>query len=497
MEHFNLNQKYVLNPAYRLYPDKNRIILTNTGVYDFFIAVHPMYAVMLSFFNGAKTLDDTIDDIASFFTISKDTAYAKIQPFIENATPVHVDYAGGYFYFPKEILVKQESDDIRSDLKKESLAILPPYDFKTIRLNSPKNMLLVLNMQCVTDCIYCYADRKTPFTPMALQQILAIIDDAVRIDVFNINISGGDIFLHKEWDKILKKLFDCGYQPLVSTKLPLTKEMIDRAWDTGLRDIQISIDSLKPELLMKTLNVPYEYADKIKTTILALDEKGFSITLKSTVTKDTCTVENISEVLEFAKQLKNIKRYTFTPLAYSQNKSIDEFNRIKPTIAQTGDITELLNGHKDLVNFELHDDNSSVTNGSECCNSESFVNRSLCSANAQGIIVLPDGKVTICEELYWNPNFLLGDLTQTSIMDMWLSDKAVNLSKMNQQDFPEASACKTCTEFESCRSGLGVCWKRIIAAYGKENWLYPDYKCPKAPKPINRVFYDNSFIETI
>ena len=32
-----------------------------------------------------------------------------------------------------------------------------------------------------------------------------------------------------------------------------------------------------------------------------------------------------------------------------------------------------------------------------------------------------------------------------------------------------------------------VCWKMVMYAYGKQNWDYPDPRCPEAPKMFNDI----------
>jgi radical SAM protein with 4Fe4S-binding SPASM domain len=95
--------------------------------------------------------------------------------------------------------------------------------------------------------------------------------------------------------------------------------------------------------------------------------------------------------------------------------------------------------------------------------------------------VLPDGKVTLCEQLYWHPFFLLGDLNRQSIMEMWHSEKALSLWNFSQEEVRDVSPCKTCEAFDGCRRGLGNCWRQAIAAYGPENYDFPSPDCPKAP----------------
>ena len=130
--------------------------------------------------------------------------------------------------------------------------------------------------------------------------------------------------------------------------------------------------------------------------------------------------------------------------------------------------------------FPIYNDNQLFIS-EELYNYKSFKERSLCTANVDGFVVLPDGKVTICEELYWNPDFLIGDLNHMSISDVWNSPKALSLWNIHQDSVPSDSACRECQDFRECRLKKGVCWKFVLAAYGRENPFYPDPRCPKAP----------------
>ena len=100
----------------------------------------------------------------------------------------------------------------------------------------------------------------------------------------------------------------------------------------------------------------------------------------------------------------------------------------------------------------------------------------------------PDGKVTVCEQMYWHPFFILGDLNTQSIMEMWTSKNALSLWNFSREEVRDASPCKQCDDFDECRRGLGNCWRQAISAYGPENYDFPAPECPKAP-PVEKVFY--------
>ncbi|GHU70155.1 hypothetical protein FACS189413_10120 [Bacteroidia bacterium] len=162
---------------------------------------------------------------------------------------------------------------------------------------------------------------------------------------------------------------------------------------------------------------------------------------------------------------------------------------MKPSLKQIEEILNFINQKRKEVDFEITFDDQRIIK-EELCNYSEFKERSLCTANVEGLVILPDGKVTICEELYWNENFLLGDLTTSSILEVWSSDKAKSLWNLNQKNFPKESACSSCQDFDNCRKGKGVCWKMVVKGYDWENYLYPDPRCPRAPELVYNICSD-------
>lgn len=474
--------KYILNPKFKLFGDKNRILLMSDnedGGEMMFI--HPVYAIMFSKFTGENDENLVYKELSTMFDCDESDIVEVIRPFLNNSQRVSIKYDGQTFTFPPKLLIKNRKNIIREDLSSMKYHINPPFDFQTIRLNVPKTLLLVLNTQCYTDCCYCYADKKTAYKPMPTDKILKLIEEAKIVGISNFDLSGGEVLLHKDYDAILSTLLANGFNPFISTKVPISKRKVDRLWEIGIRTIQISLDSVNPDLQENNLNVRMDYVAQIKNTIKELDDKGFDIVIKSTCTKETCTVENIRELIQYIETIKHLKKYTFTPLGYSHYKSLEWYNEHKPTINVLKDIVSMVNEEK-KGKYEVMWDFGSIHHKWEYKSSKAFAERAVCTGNVSGFVVLPDGKVTICEELYWNVNFIIGDLMKQSIMEMWQSSEAYNLWNIAQSKINDKSACKTCSIFDFCRYKRGVCWKEIIAFYGKDNWQYPDPRCPQAPE---------------
>ncbi len=481
---------YIFNNAYRLSNDVNRIMLVSNQGEDanLFLPVHPMYGIIFSVFNGERDLDGNVKYLSDIFSMSEENVLDIIRPFLENETEIAIKYDGITFRFPTRILVKDEGGKIREDISPITCMIPPPYDFKSIRANVPKRILFVLNLNCVTDCFYCYANRTHKYIPLPTARILEIIDEAMSIGVVSFDLSGGEVLLHPDWERILQKLFECGYKPYISTKVPVREDIVKRLKGTGITQIQISIDTLDEVLLVDTLNVNHQYAAQICNSINIFDRYGFDIILKSTLTKFTCNIENVRQLLEFAGQLKNIKRYTCSSVGYSHYKGAKAFKEMIPSIAAVNILSSFLKSASGKYAFDILDDLNAPTCAS-MNNYLTFKRRSFCSGNLNSLTIMPDGKATICEEIYWNENLQLGDLSHSSIMDVWQSDRAKSLFYIKQKMMPDNSPCAICRDFDTCRHEYGVCWKDVIAAYGDENWLLPDPRCPFAPEPFNDVYY--------
>ena len=107
-----------------------------------------------------------------------------------------------------------------------------------------------------------------------------------------------------------------------------------------------------------------------------------------------------------------------------------------------------------------------------------FFNRSLCSGLFSSLYILPDGNVTMCEQLYWNKDFIIGNILSNSIMEIWNSEKAKSIYFIKQENIPNDSLCHSCNKFEECRSIRQVCYREIIRKYGPDKWYYPDANCP-------------------
>lgn len=487
-----MHKNLIFNPKYLLRNDVDRVLLTNkrdfprNGIYYF---IHPIHAMLLSHFTGDDNLDIAMNKVCADFEINKDEAEKLIRPIVDNQAEILYKYDGNVFSLPPEILIENDNNTTRKDLDEENYRIDRPLNFTRRRLGRPVTLIFCINLKCYTDCVYCYANRKVHYKAMTPDQWVKLIYEAKEEGIASIELTGGEFYLNPGWDKIGKALLDCGYDCEASTKVPLSKETIDRAAAIGIKKIQFSLDTLDADTAVSDLCVGRNYASLIKDSIRYCDQKGISVVIKPTLTRQTATIENVGQIIDFVKELKHVDRCVFTIIGYSMYKTDTNYMKIRPTKQQMQEVADLVTRRSAEVSCPMYNDNI-LTSKSELCSYKTFKNRALCTANVDGLVILPDGQVTVCEEMYWHKAFLLGDVKKNTIKEIWNSEKALKLWNIAQDDIPADSKCHTCQEFDKCRRGLGVCWKMAMQAYGLDKFYYPDPRCPRATEPQHPFYFD-------
>lgn len=500
-----MNKVYVLNPHYHLRHDIHRVALfsTATGAVNdcsrnWHTFIHPLQAVMLSFFTYNRPLQETLPLLCDFFCRSTEEMIKWVSEFINNPTPIYTSSPQqGEIYFPKRILIEAEEagSALRFDQLEPNSFVWKKLDLTTRRLyTGPLLLTFMLTNRCVTHCKYCYADTSTQVeSPLSTKRILELIDEASQLQVQQINLIGGEIFLHQDWKIILQKLVKKGIAPeFISTKIPLTKKIIQDIQETGYQGIlQVSLDAAHPSILGASLGVNKQYVEHILQGLRLLDDSGLNYQVSSVLTTYNCDVVTLAELLSQLSRLKHIRDWRILPAANSISKNYEKFALLKPSQ------TEILETFKEIrpllsnVPFPVILGKASVTKEyQDTWGGSRHFKGSECSALTTHLFILPDGKVTICEQLYWLPQFIIGDVTTQSIAEVWNSPEAMHLCSLTRAHINEASRCQSCYFFEDCFSYQNRCWSDIVKAYGPDCWDYPDPRCRFAPAMKNRLNYD-------
>lgn len=495
-----MQKTLTLNPAYFLRNDIHRCVIGSfefvdmpEGEYDihFLHVIHPTIAQFLSFFsNNNKPITQVFDELSKYFLLSFDEIEQIVHPMINNENALAKEIDGTKMLLPRKLLLEDTLIERRENYEPKDFNICGELDMKSVRLFRPIHAVLELTLRCYTDCEYCYADRRINrdvFLPTNLA--VSFIEEAHKLEFTDIEINGGEVLLHPGIKEILMTLRRCGYNSLISTKKPVTWHEISFLKGIGMNRLQISLDSLNSETVKKLVHAKDDYVNQMIQTMDLLDQNEFQWQINTVLTKLNCNIDDLSSLIDKLQSYNYLYRMKLSPMGFPMYKKTDTFKELHASKEQLESVRSFVEQIKrQNVNFQITMSDEDKESDYTCKKRELFNDRLACTANQKAFNVLPDGKVTICEELYWNPAFIIGDISKNGIIDIWNSDKAKKLFFINRNMISGNSSCFSCQQLSDCRHHKGVCWKMVIMAYGDSNWDYPDPRCPDAPPPINKYY---------
>lgn len=485
--------RYILNNFYILRHDVKRSFILSHGEHvsapehiavnlNWRSMIHPAYAMMLTFFSKPITIDDACKKISTFFSVEEDVIKSFIRQLIETKIPMHTTYGGMTSGFPVNILIEERQESFPRVSYTTEQFVFRELDYTSSRMfKSPISIVFMPNNNCYTNCTYCYADTKTKNCLMSFAEIESFVKDASKAGVRDILITGGDLFMYPNWEELLTLLKNEGYMPdLVSTKKPLSVEEINKFSKLSIR-LQVSLDSVIDMTVVKILGVAPSYAGKMKSTLLKIDKAEIRYQVATVLTNLNDSTEELDALFYFLKQLNNIERWEIR-VAFKSLYSRGDFNTIKCSRESILSVEKWITNHKEQFPCEIlwspdDDEKYKKTKGG----SQDFEG-SICSANMTNMVVLPDGCVTICEQLYWNPDFIIGNVKNSTIEEIWNSPKAISIWKRERNTIRKESPCAKCKIFDKCFKASNRCYANIMKAYGLENYDYPDPRCFWAPE---------------
>ncbi len=119
---------------------------------------------------------------------------------------------------------------------------------KALRLNVPLNVQLDLTYRCNERCVHCYLDHND-HGEMSTAEIKHLLEEMANAGVFILTLSGGEIFLRKDFFEILehaRRLMFC--VKLKTNAVFIREKEAARIRELGIESIQVSIYSHRPEI---------------------------------------------------------------------------------------------------------------------------------------------------------------------------------------------------------------------------------------------------------
>jgi|GEM_PF-1337971 len=457
------------DPKYSLRKGERNILFYRanyeTGNLEDLRLLHPNTAIVLSLFNGRRGIEEIKSIISQLFEISPEEKREYFKNFLETWSPFLCEVTDA-----NKHLIKQYD-------QKEFIIDASQVDLTHFRLTAPITLAYLPTYSCSRNCIYCYAEKEfSPFqAEMPFEKIKAIINEMRKLRVIMLSLGGGDAFTREDFLDILQVVISANITPIVSTKEYLSEPTVRRLREIGLKTIQLSVDSPVPEIA-DFLTGSKEYFSQIIKTMDRLLKNNIKVTTNTVVT--SYNFHELPKLILFLIE-KGIASIHLSQYARSLYRHRDDlFLYRKDTNWLASEVNHIQNKYPHCniefagVSRELEDPEEEL---------RKHLTRPPCPAGKSSFVILPDGKVILCEQLPSVSEFVVGDLNRQSIQEVWDSSALKKLIYPSKELFEDAG-CSSCDEFEHCVLRLGRCIRETFKAYG--NIYSVDPNCPKASAPL-------------
>ena len=159
--------------------------------------------------------------------------------------------------------------------------------------------------RCNFRCQYCMPEKPFTWVPkenlLTFEELFEFIKIAIDEGVKKIRITGGEPLLREGLDNFVKMIYD--YEPSIdlamTTNAYLLKGTAQKLHDAGLKRINVSIDTLKPEIAQAIAG-----KDVLKNVLEGVDE-ALKVGLKvkvNMVPMKGMNADEITDVLEYSKE---------------------------------------------------------------------------------------------------------------------------------------------------------------------------------------------------
>jgi AdoMet-dependent heme synthase len=306
---------------------------------------------------------------------------------------------------------------------------------RALRLGVPISVQLDLTYRCNEKCVHCYLDHED-HGEMTTAEIKHLLEEMAEAGVFILTLSGGEIFLRKDFFEILEHARALTFCIKLKTNAVLIREsQAARIRDLGVESIQISIYSHRAEVHDAITKVPGSLRRSIDA-VRFLRSQGLKVVLANVLMTEN--MHDYHGVQALAAEL-------------GVDCSLD------PTV------TPMMDGDRSILDLNagesalrtLFRDETFVGNAAEFCApppapSEDSMDSLPCGAGHTACYVSPYGEFYPCVQFPLS----CGNVRQRRFIDIWRDSE--QLKEVRSIRLRDLSSCSGCAHGSSCTRCPGL-----------------------------------------
>jgi AdoMet-dependent heme synthase len=318
------------------------------------------------------------------------------------------------------------------------IGLLEEMTAKALKLNIPLSVQLDLTYRCNERCVHCYLDHHD-HGEMTTAEIKHLMDEMAEAGVFILTLSGGEIFLRKDFFELLEY---ARRERMFCVKLKTNAILIHereaaRIRDLGVESVQISIYSHRAEVHDAITLIPGSLKRSVDA-IRFLKSQGLRVVIANVL-----MVQNMQD--------------------YKGVRALAEELGVECTLDPT--ITPMMDGDREVLNLgigndalrQVFRDAALVGDVDEFCAistnpDEDALENLPCSAGHTACYVSPYGDVFPCVQF----PLPTGNVRKQHFLDIWRHSEQMN--DVRSIRVKDLSTCTSCSHVSSCTRCPGLAY---------------------------------------
>ena len=304
-------------------------------------------------------------------------------------------------------------------------------------LDAPICLTWELTYACNLQCMHCLSSsgRRDP-RELTTEECEAVIDELQRMQVFYINIGGGEPTIRKDFWHLVRYAVDHGVGVKFSTNgSGIDAEVAEQLAESDYVDVQISIDGADAET-----NDHVRGAGSFATAVRAMEHlqaagfEGFKISV-------VMTRHNIPQVDEFKAMADHYGAQLRLTRFRPSGRGADSWEALHPSDQQQRELYHWLMDHPDVLTGDSFFHLSAL--------GEALPGLNLCGAGRVVCLIDPVGDVYACPFVL-HDEFLAGSVRDEGGFQKVWQDSDLFTELREPQS---AGACASCGHFDACQGG--------------------------------------------
>jgi len=305
-------------------------------------------------------------------------------------------------------------------------------------LDAPICLTWELTYACNLSCVHCLSSsgRRDP-RELTTDEAKAVIDELERMQVFYVNIGGGEPTVRPDFWELVDYATDHHVGVKFSTNgIKITPEVASRLASNDYLDVQISLDGATAEV-NDYVRGPGSYATALRAMRNLADAgmKNFKLSV-------VCTRHNIAQLDEFKAIADEYGAQLRLTRLRPSGRGADVWDELHPTSAQQRVLYDWLVEHGDGV---LTGDSFFHLSAY----GEALPGLNLCGAGRVVCLIDPVGDVYACPFAI-HEEFLAGNVRdEGGFQQVWRHSELFTRLRTPQS----GGACSSCQFFDTCKGG--------------------------------------------